>query len=45
MAAGALIRPLRRVGRCARPLTHESSALAAVLASALRSKQLNASAR
>jgi len=40
--AGALIRPRRGVGRSARPLTHLSSALAVVLATALRRDRLSA---
>jgi hypothetical protein len=39
---GALIRPRRRVVRCARPLAHGASARAAVLANALRRDRLSA---
>jgi hypothetical protein len=40
--AAALMPPDRRVGRCARSLTHARSALALVLAAALRSDGLSA---
>ena len=39
---GALIRPFRGVGRSARALTHVRSALARVLATALRNDRLSA---
>ena len=42
MALPALMRPLRRVGRSARALTHPGSALARVLATALRPGRLSA---
>ena len=40
--AAALMHPIRRVGRCARRLTHLPSALAAVLTAALRLGHLSA---
>ena len=42
MAPAALMQPFRRVGRCARALTHDRRALARVLATALRSGRLSA---
>jgi hypothetical protein len=41
-AGAALIRPIRRVGRCARALTHGRRALVLVLAAALRHGRLSA---
>jgi hypothetical protein len=42
MTGGALIRPIRRVGRCARPLTHVQVRSRIVLAPALRLGRLSA---
>jgi hypothetical protein len=44
MATPTLMQRLRRVGRCARALTHPRSALALVLATALRRRSLSAGA-